>query len=218
MTSEVKIFSPGAPEVRKFRSIIYAEDLQLSPTWLTTYSSKNPPTSNKFAYWYSDEKFLTNNFDQVLLYYHDGEPVGMCCGTHFNKNLYRAAQMYYILKRARRIKGIKSLHFREGGFFDNQIPRARELGCKAIFISVDIFDKRHEIMYNAMKADVTGYGATGRPSSLSPDDLQTTIERKYTARTLTFLDNTYEIMWTQQKVCFLKLDDSPMTFDEMFYS
>lgn len=218
MQSEVKIFSPTSPEVRKFRATIYAEDLDLSPTWLSTYSHKNPPTSNKFAYWFSDEKFLTNNFDQVLLYYYDGEPVGMCGGTHFNQHLYRAAQMYYILKRARRMKGVKTLHFRDGGFFDNQIVRARELGCKAIFISVDIFDRRHEIMYNAMKNDITGLGATGRNSNLTTDDLVTTVERKYNARNLIFLDKTYKIMWTDQKVMYLNITDTDLTFDEMFHS
>lgn len=203
---EVRVFSPYAPEVRRFRAAIYSEDLNLSPTWLSQYNSRNPPTSNKFAFWYSDEKFLSNGFDQILLHYYDGEAVGMCGGTHFNKNLYRSVQMYYILKRARRIRGLNTLHFRPNGFFDIQVERAKELGCKGIFISVDAFDKRHEIMFEAMKNDVVGPGHM--PNS----------QRKYTAKDFTYIDKTYEIMWTQQKVIFMNLWGTGETFDALFNS
>jgi len=205
VSDEVKVFKPTAPEVRRFRADIYSSDLNISPTWLSMYSSKSPPTTNKFAYWFSDEKFSTNGFDQVLLHYHDGEAVGMCCGTYFNKHLYRGVQMYYILKRFRRIRGLNTLHFRHGGFFDYQIERAKALNCKAIFISVDMFDRRHEIMFEAMKNDVVG-----------PGHMPNT-ERKYTAKDLTYLDATYDIMYTPQRVTYMKLEDTPMTFDDMFY-
>jgi len=42
-------------------------------------------------------------------------------------------------------------------------------------------------------------------------------ERKYTAKDLTYLDASYKIMWTDQKVCYMKIVDTPLTFDEMFY-
>lgn len=205
MADEIKAFKPFAPEIRRFRADIYSNDLGLSPTWLSSYNSKNPPTTNKFAYWFSDEKFLTNDFDQVLLYYRDGEPVGLVGGTHFNKDLYRGVQMYYILKRYRRIRGLNTLHFRHDGFFDHQITRARELGCKAIFISVDPFDRRHQIMFEAMKADRAG-----------PWHMQNN-ERKYTAKDLTYLEDTYKIMYVDQLVTYMKIVDTPLTFDEMFY-
>lgn len=200
----IKIFPPNAKEVKDFRKKIFEEDLGLSPFWVGAFSSKNPITSNKFAHWYSDEKFLSNGFDQVLLYYHGDDPVGMCCGTLFNPQLYRGVQMYYILKRARRIKGLNTLHFRENGFFDFHISRAKELGCEAVFISVDTFDRRHEIMFDAMRKDLVGAGH------------MTNDQRKYTAKDLTYLDDSYPIMNVQQRVCFHQFGNE-FNFDSAFY-
>lgn len=201
----IKIFSADSKEVRDFRKKIYEEDLGLSPFWVSAFNSKTPISSNKFAYWYSDEKFLSNGFDQVLLYYYGSEPVGMCCGTIFNSQLYRGVQMYYILKRARRIKGLNTLHFRENGFFDFHITRAKELGCKAVFISVDTFDKRHQIMFDAMRKDMVGAGH------------MTNDQRKYTAKNITYLDESYPIMNVQQRVCYHKLTNE-FDFNEAFFS
>lgn len=200
----IKSFSPGAKEVKDFRKMIFEQDLGLSPFWVGAFSSKNPITSNKFAYWYSDEKFLSNGFDQILLYYHGGDPVGMCGGTLFNGKLYRGVQMYYILKRARRIRGLNTLHFRQDGFFDHQIARAKELNCEGIFISVDTFDRRHEIMFDAMKKDIVGAG------HMSND------ERKYTAKDLVYLDDSYEIMNVKQRVCYKPLIED-LDFDKAFH-
>lgn len=200
----IKIFKASAPEVRDFRKSIFQEDLGLSPFWVGAFNSKNPVSSNKFAYWYSDEKFLTNGFDQILLYYHNGDPVGMCCGTHFNTSLYRGVQMYYILKRARRIRGLNTLHFRTDGFFDFQISRAQELNCKAVFISVDTFDRRHEIMFDAMKNDIVGAGHM-------PNN-----ERKYTAKDLIYLEKKYPIMNVNQRVCYCPINGE-IDFDMEFH-
>ena len=202
--NNVKVFDFDHVEVRKFREKIYREDLKLDPKLLKTFDISDPVSDNKFAYWYSDQKFLKNGFDKVLLYYHNGEAVGMCGGTHFNKNLYRAVQGYYILKSARKIVGLNTLHFRHDGFFDWQINRAKELNCKAVFISVDLFDRRHKIMFQAMRDDVVGPGHM-------PNN-----ERKYTAKDLIYLDEDFEIKYTKQKVCYYNLTDKEINFKELF--
>lgn len=202
---EIKTFHADSPEVREFRYRIYEEDLGIGFDKVKTYDSKNPPSNNKFAYWFSDEKFLSNNFDQILLFYYNGEAVGMCGGTHFNSKLYRGVQMYYILKQYRKNPALNTLHFRHDGFFDYQIARAKKLRCQAVFISVDTFDKRHQIMFDAMKNDVVGPGHM--PNS----------ERKYTAKDLVYLENTYPIMHVQQKVMYFKLTRH-VDFDYFFNS
>ena len=128
----------------------------------------------------------------------------MCGGTHFSKNLYRGVQGYYILKSARTIDGLNTLHFRHNGFFDWQVNRARYLNCSAVFISVDIFDKKHKIMYQAMKNDIVGPGHM--PNS----------ERKYTAKDLVYLDKEYSIMNTNQKIIYYPFN-SDIKFDQLFF-
>lgn len=190
-------------EVRKFRERIYTEDLNLDVDLIKEFDIKKHSTYNKFAYWYSDQKFLTNGFDRVLLHYYNNLPVGMVGGTYFNKNLYRGVQGYYILKSARQIPGMNTLHFRHDGFFDWQINRAKDLGCKAVFISFDLFDKRHEIMYQAMKNDVVGPGHM--PNS----------ERKYTSIDLIYPDEFYVIKNIKQKVCYYPLT-SDIDFNNLY--
>lgn len=200
----IKEFNACDSEIRKFRESIFAEDLNLDISLVKDFDPNNPVTDNKFAYWYSDSKFLNNGFDKVLLFYHNGEAVGMVGGTHFNEDLYRSTQMYYILKSARKIPGLNTLHFREDGFFDWQITRAKDLGCKAVFISVDTFDRRHEIMYEAMKNDIVGPGHM--PNS----------ERKYTAKDLVYLDETYPIKHVHQKILYYPLVND-IDFHKSFY-
>jgi len=192
------------PEVHKLRAKIYEEDLELPASMLEEYNSETPPSDNKFAYWFSDEKFLNNDFDQILVYYHNGESVGLCGGTHFNANLYRGVQMYYILKRARFIGGLNTLHFRECGFFDWQILRARELGTQAIFISVDMFDQKHVNMYNAMKENRVGFGHMPNSS------------RKFTRNDLKYPDEEYIIKYTPQRICYYELAEE-VNFNSLFY-
>lgn len=199
----IKDFSVDAPEVFEFRSRIFVEDLNLSADQMNDFTDHT--TGNKFAYWYGNHKFLSNGYDRVLLHYHNGEAVGMVGGTHYNKNLYRGVQGYYILKAARKIRGLNTLHFRPNGFFDWQIKRAKKLKCKAVFISFDLFDRRHEIMYNAMKNDVVGPGHM--PNS----------ERKYTAKDLIYPDEFFEIKYTQQKVCYYDLTGTRINFSKLFY-
>lgn len=202
----IKEFDADHSEVRKFRERIFVEDLSLPISLVTSYDPKNPVTNEKFAFWYSDKKFLSNGLDKVLLHYHNDEAVGMVGGTYFNKNLYRGVQGYYILKSARKIPGLNTLHFRPNGFFDWQINRAKELGCKAVFISFDLYDRRHEIMYNAMKNDVVG------PGHMAND------HRKYTSSDLVYPDEFYEIKYTQQKVCYYDIYKTGVTFKELFHS
>ena len=97
----IKEFSADADEVRKFRLRIFTEDLGLTEEDLNTFNDWT--SDNKFAYWYGDNKFLNNGFDTVLLYYYNGKPVSMSCGTFYNRNLYRCLQMLYIIKSARKI-------------------------------------------------------------------------------------------------------------------
>lgn len=197
----IKDFDATDDEVRRFRERIFTEDLNLDIDEIYQADQTHP---NKFAYWYGDTKFLTNGFDRVLLHYHNGEAVGMVGGTHFNNNLYRGVQGYYILKSARKIPGLNTLHFRPNGFFDWQVKRARKLGCKAVFISFDLFDRRHEIMYNAMKNDVVG------PGHMTND------KRKYTTDNLIYPDGIYNIKYTDQHVCFYPLE-TDLNFDDLFY-
>lgn len=193
-------YSPDHKEVEKFRRQIFVEDLSLDSNDIEKDQSNNP---NKFAYWYSNQKFLTTGFDKVLLHYHNGEVVSMVGGTHFNRDLYRGVQMYYILKSARK-KQLNTLHFKEDGFFDWQINRAKELNCKAIFICFDLFDQKHRNMYNAMKSDRVGFGQMGNE------------ERKYTRKDLTYLDKSYTINYTEQKICYYELENN-INFDNCFY-
>lgn len=199
----IKSFLPSDPEVTKFRERIFLEDLNLS---LDVMESPDIDSTYpiKFAFWFSNKKFLSNNFDRILLHYHNDEAVGMVGGTHFNKHLYRSTQMYYILKSARKISGLNTLHFRPEGFFDWQIVRAKELGCKALFISFDLFDKKHKNMYYAMRNDLVG------PGHMTND------VRKYTAKDLVYLEEDFEIMYTKQKVCYYGLEEN-INFTELFY-
>lgn len=203
MITAIKDFSPSCPEVTEFRTKIFVEDLGLHEQQIAEFTDHT--TDNKLAYWYGDHKFLSNGYDRVLLFYHEGKPVGMVGGTHFNKNLYRGIQGYYILKSARKISGLNTLHFRHNGFFDWQIKRAKELQCKAIFISFDLFDRRHEIMYNAMKNNVVGPGHM-------PNE-----QRKYTTENLIYPEEFYSIKYVQQKVCYFNLINTDINFDNLFY-
>lgn len=200
----IKDFLPDAKEVREFREKIFLEDLNLPIEYMLNVN--NTIIDEKFAYWYSDPKFLDNNFDRVLLYYHEGEAVGMAGGTLFNQKLYRGVQMYYILKRARKISGVNTLHFRPNGFFDWQVERAKELGCEAIFISVDLYDRRHQIMFDSMKNDIVGPGSM--PNS----------QRKYTSKNIVYLDNFYYIKATPQKICYYDIYDKNINFNKLFCS
>lgn len=200
----IKEFDAKDPEVTKFREKIFIEDLKLPLEVMTDFD--NNPVEEKFAFWFSDKKFYTNGFDKVLLHYHNGEAVGFVGGTHFNKNLYRGVQTYYILKSARKIKGLNTLHFRPDGFFDWQINRAKELGCKAVFICFDLYDRKHKNMYYAMRNDLVGAGQ------------MTNEERKYTAKDLVYLEDDFEIKYTKQKVCYHNITDQDIDFSELFYS
>jgi len=194
-------YPPDAIEVTQFRRKIYTDDLGLSALLVSSYRYANRRTEDKFAHWFSDEKFLHNGFDRVLIYYHGGVAVGMCGGTHYNSSLYRCVQMYYILKSARRVPGLNTLHFRENGFFDWQLARAKSLGVDAAFISVDTFDQKHVNMFDAMRGNRTGFGQMSNAV------------RKYTADDLVYLDNTYNIMHTMQRVCYYPLVDN-VDFDK----
>ena len=85
----VKVYAPDDPEVTEFRRAIFEQDLGLTADHMATVKYENKEDYDTFAYWYCDEKFLTMKFDQVLLYYYEGEPVCICGGTRFNRNLYR---------------------------------------------------------------------------------------------------------------------------------
>jgi hypothetical protein len=198
----IKEFFPDDPEVTKLRIKIFTEDLNLSPEDLQTFD--DPNTNNKFAYWYCDKKFLSNKFDRVLLHYYNDEAIGMAGGTYFNKDLYRCLQMIYILKRARRIDELNTLHFKDNGFFDYHIGRAKNLGCRGLFYSVDPYDKRHIIMYDYLRKN---------KSSMAHMPMA---QRKYNASHFLFLDKEYEINYTKQKIAFFPFDKSD-NFDSLFY-
>jgi len=198
----IKEFFPDDPEVTKFRIKIFTEDLNLSPEDLQTFDDHD--TNNKFAYWYSDKKFLSNKFDRILLHYYNGEAIGIAGGTYFNKDLYRCLQMIYILKRARRIDELNTLHFKDNGFFDYHIERAKNLGCRGLFYSVDPYDKRHIIMYDYLRKN---------KSSMAHMPMA---QRKYNASHFLFLDKEYEINYTKQKIAFFPFDKSD-NFDSLFY-
>lgn len=198
----IKEFYPDDPEVTKFRIKIFTEDLNLTSEDVHTFD--DPNTDNKFAYWYSDKKFLSNKFDKILLHYFEGESVSMAGGTYFNKDLYRCLQMLYILKKARRIDELNTLHFKDNGFFDHHINRAKSLGCKGLFYSVDPYDKRHVIMYNYLKRN---------KSSMAHMPMA---QRKYNAKHFVFLENLYEINYTKQNVAFFPFDTTH-DFDKLFY-
>lgn len=198
----IKVCQPDDIEVTLFREKIFKEDLNVSLD--TMYDFDNNPSDNKFAYWYSNKKFLSNNLDQVLLYYHNGESVGMISGSIFNKYLYRTNQGYYILKESRKNPDLNTLHMRDGGFFDYQLARAKELGMKGVFISIETFDKKHAALYRAMKND--------RHSPIHMPNR----DRKYTSAVFTYPDQDYIIKYVPQKICFYPLEEG-MDFDTLYH-
>lgn len=204
---EIKSFFPDDKEVTRFRESIFNEDFNLSSDYLDIVNFTNQNDFNKILFWFSNEKFLQNNFDRILIYYVDNKPISIVGGTFFNKNLYRTTQMYYILKKYRKINGMNTFHYRHNGFFDFQKERAKKLGCTGMFISVDPFDKRHITMYHAMKNDIVGPGHM-------PNHL-----RKYTAKDFFFIDKKFfEINYTKQWVIYHNLKDNTNNFESLFQS
>lgn len=202
----IKAFSPNDPEVTEFRSRIYEEDLGLSANDLAAINYENRDQYENFAYWYCDEKFLNNNFDQILLYYLDGEAAGMCGGSLYNKDLYRGMQLYYILKTHRGKKECNTLWGRPGGMLEHQIPRAAELGCKAYFVAFHPYDRRHLRLWEGVKRDIVIKGI------IHPRD------RKFSAKDFTYLDKEYPIMNVNQKVMFHDIHNAGVDFDELWNS
>lgn len=201
----VKAYNPDAPEVTDFRRRIYEEDLGLTVDDMSIVTYENKDSYDAFAYWYCDQKFLSNGFDQVLIYYYEGEPAGMCCGTHYNKNLYRGLQMYYILKSFRGKKDCNNLAGRHDGMLSHQMKRADELGCKKYFISMHTYDRRHQRYWEGLKRDTILGGI------IHPRD------RQFSAKDFIFLEDEYPIMYVNQKVFYCDLCDNDFTFDELFY-
>lgn len=200
-----KAFLPTDPEVTKFRTKIYEDDLGLVASDLKVVTYENKDSYDVFAYWYCDQKFLSNGFDQVLIYYHEGEPAGICCGTLYNTALYRGIQMYYILKKFRGNKDCNNLAGRPGGMMGHQIRRATELGCKRYFVSMHTFDRRHRRYWEGIKNDTI---LAGTP------DLK---DRSYSSKDFIFLDKEYPIMNVAQKVMYHIIHDPEIDFDELFY-
>lgn len=202
---QIKSFSPNDDEVTKFRHSIFNDDFNVCPSYAKIINFENHKNFDKLLFWYSDSKFLTNNFDQILLYYINGEAISMVGGTHFNKNLYRSTQMYYILKKYRKIPEMNTFHFRNEGFFDFQKARAKELECTGIFISVDPYDKRHTTMYQAMKKNLVGPGQ------------MTNRIRKYTAEDFFFIDEKlFTINNTKQWIIYHNLLNGENDFEKLF--
>jgi hypothetical protein len=201
----IRIFDPGAPEVRAFRERIFVEDLGLQASDVATFDIANPVTDNKFAYWYSDQKFLSNNLDKVLLFYYEGQAIGMIGGSIFNKYLYRTNQGYYILKESRKNPELNTLHMRDGGFFDYQLARARELDMKGVFISIETFDRKHTALYRAMKND--------RHSPIHMPNR----DRKYTSAVFTYPEQDYIVKYVPQKICFYPLE-AGAEFDALYHA
>lgn len=182
----IRSFETTSQEVTDFRKQVLEEN-----------------NDNQYTKWFGDDKFLRNGFDQVLLYYYDGQPVGLVGGTHWQDKLYRTTQMYYILNK---FKGkVNTIHFMPDGFFDVQIDRAKELGCEGAFLSIHCFDDRHKRLYEYMKNDVVGPGMM--PNS----------KRKYTAKDFQFLDKEYTIKGVQQRVIYYPIV-SNTDFDTLFYN
>lgn len=182
----IKAFQANDLEVTEFRNIILAEN-----------------KDNQYTKWFCDDKFLRNGFDKVLLYYHDDQPIGIAGGTHWTDKLYRNTQMYYILKEARKQRGLDTLHYRPNGFFDVQLERAKELGCYGTFLSIHCFDDRHVRLFEYMKNDVVGPGMM--PNS----------ERKYTAKDFQFLDKEYIIKGVPQRIIFHPIVEGA-EFEDLF--
>lgn len=201
--SMIKIFEPTAPEVREFREAIYI-DLGLSKEDVRTFDIANPISNDQLAYWYSDQKFLTNGFDQVLIYYCEGQPAGLCCGTHLSKSMYRGIQMYYILKKFRGKKDCNSLPGRPGGMMHYQLQRARDLGCKIFFIAVHTYDRRHQRYWEGLKRD-TFLGGIMNPK-----------DRQYSARDFVPCEKTYMLQYVPQHIGYINLTDDEIDFDEIW--
>lgn len=203
----VKLYHPDSPEVTEFRKKIFEQDLGLTAEHMSIVKYENRDEYETFAYWYCDEKFLSTGFDKVLIYYHNGEPACITGGTHFNKHLYRGMQMYYTLKSFRRIKECNNLAGRRGGFMEHQIKRANELDCKAYFISVQAYDKRHQRLWEGyLKRDIA------IKDSLHPRD------RVINASHFIHLDKEYTIMHVEQKVMFHDIHNAGVDFDELWNS
>ena len=114
--------------------------------------------------------------------------------------------MYYTLKAFRRVKECNNLAGKHGGFMEHQIKRADELGCKAYFISVQAYDKRHQRLWEGyLKRDIA------IKDSLHPRD------RVINASHFTHLDKEYTIMHVEQKVMYHDIHDTGVDFDELFY-
>lgn len=199
----IKIFEPNALEVRQFRESIY-QDLGLSKDDVRTFDIANPISDDQLAYWYSDQKFLSNGFDQVLIYYYEGEPAGLCCGTHYSKHMYRGVQMYYILKSFRGKKDCNSLPGRHGGFMHHQLQRAKALGCKLFFVAVHTYDRRHQRYWEGLKKDTILGGIT--PAK----------DREYSAQSFTILDKQYTVMHVPQHVAYINLTEDEIDFDDLW--
>jgi|FreactTroBogLake_1042271.scaffolds.fasta_scaffold02800_7 hypothetical protein len=193
-----------APEVRAFRNRIYEEDLGLSSDIISTFDRANPVSDNEFAYWYSDQKFLTNGFDQVMIFHWDGEPVGLCGGTLYNKYLYRGCTQYYILSRYRKMLARESLLQRPGGFMPHGIDRATELGCKAYFVCMHTYDRRHARYWEGLRRD------------LFLGDMISAKQKQYSAKDFVFLEKEYEIMYTKQRVFYRDLNGEGVDFDDLY--
>ena len=201
-----KAFLPGDPEVTEFRKLIFERDLGLSADHLSTITYANRDEYDMFAYWYCDEKFLSTGFDQILLYYHDGEPVCICGGTFFNKNLYRGLQMYYTLREFRTTKDCNNIAGRSGGFIEYQIARAVELDCKLYFSSVHVYDDKHRRFWEGyLKRNIVMKGFL--PSR----------DRAYNVTHFTYLDKEYPIMNVKQKIMYHDIHDLGLDFDKLFY-
>lgn len=203
----VRVYAPDATEVTEFRRMIFEQDLGLTANHLYTINYENKDEYETFAYWYCDEKFLSTGFDRVLIYYHEGKPACICGGTHFNKDLYRGMQMYYTLKLFRGKKECNNLAGKPGGFIETHIKRAIELDCKAYFVSVHVYDKRHQRFWEGyLKRDIVIKG------SLHPRD------RAYHAGHFIHLEKEYPIMNVNQKIMYHDIHNAGLNFDELFYN
>lgn len=201
-----KVFQPDSPEVTAFRERIFTEDLKLPASLMGEITYENKDQYNPFAYWYCDQKFLSNGFDQVLLYYYEGEAASLVCGTHYNKHLYRASQMYYILKSFRGRPGANTFPYKKDGQFPLQIERAKELGCKAVFVAIHAYNKKYEMAWQVAKDDIVGPGIM--PLS----------ERTHTAKDFVFCDKEYELMYVKQKIFYYDIYKTGVDFDALWNS
>ncbi len=199
----IKSYAASSVEVRTFREQIYL-DLGLNPEDLCIFDNATPLISDPLAYWYSDQKFITNGFDEVLLYYYDGEAVGMCGGTLHNQYMYRGAQMYYLLKKARKIRECHQLMGRHGGMMHHQIERAKKLNCKIYFVAMHTYDLRHKRYWEGLQRDTAMAG--------SPQGK----DRQYAAKDFIVLDQPKILKHTPHEIFYMNLTSEPNNFDELW--